>query len=114
MNVNLEKSLKAWQTPEFNTVLKAEVLALDHKSLPLQQGLSHSSYVSDSEISVVILNAEDTGESIRVKAGIFYGGIIAGSCCADDPTPVCEENEYCEVMLNIDKATASTGIELSP
>ena len=113
MKIKLAKSLAAWETPEFGTVLKAEIQSLDRRLLPLQQGLSHSSYISDSEISVVVMHSEDEGESIKVKVGIFYGGIIAGSCCADDPTPVCEENEYCEIVLDIDRATASTEIELT-
>ena len=50
--------------------------------------------------------------SILVKAGIFYTGIIAGCSCADDPTPLDEQNEYCELELNINKETAETTIVL--
>jgi hypothetical protein len=49
---------------------------------------------------------------IRVKAGIFYQGVLGGCSCADDPTPASEINEYCEVQLDIDKSTAATAVEL--
>jgi hypothetical protein len=60
----------------------------------------------------MIISAADEGNTIRARAGIFYTGIIAGCSCADDPTPVNEENEYCEVQLDIDKATAATTVIL--
>jgi len=49
---------------------------------------------------------------IRIKAGIFYHGIIGGCSCADDPTPTGENNEYCEVQIDIDKATAVIAVVL--
>ena len=99
---------KAWGTPGFEAALKEEIQGLDTRMLPLQQGLSQSSHVSDATISAVILGVTETPEFIRVKTGIFYAGIIAGSCCNDDPTPVDEITEYCEVMFEINKATAVT------
>ena len=44
----------------------------------------------------------------------LYSGIIAGCSCADNPTPVSELNEYCEVQLEIDKKTAETKVALLP
>ena len=44
--------------------------------------------------------------------GIFYAGIIVGSCCDSDPTPVCEQTEYCEVQFNINKLTAEATVAL--
>ena len=60
----------------------------------------------------MLLSVSDDEGFIRVKAGIFYKGIIAGCSCADDPTPAGENNEYCEVQLDIDKTTANTTVEL--
>lgn len=104
--IKLIQALKSWQTAEFETVLKKEIQKIDVELLPLQEGLSQTSYVCDSAISVVILNITETVNVIRAKTGIFYSGIIAGSCCADDPTPVCEQTEYCEVQFDINKITA--------
>ncbi len=110
--IKLTKALKAWGTPGFKSILKDEIKGLSPELLPLQQGLSQSSYVSDSDISVLIHNITETASNICAKTGIFYAGTIAGSCCADDPTVICEETEYCEVQFAINKITADTTIAL--
>ncbi|MGD8925875.1 MAG: hypothetical protein PVG20_03425 [Thioalkalispiraceae bacterium] len=112
--MKLVNSLDAWGSPSFESVLKSEIQDLDHEVLPLQQALTQSSVVSDSAFSATILKVTETQQLIQVKAGIMYSGIIAGSCCADDPTPLCEETEYCEVLLDIDKSTAQTSVTLLP
>jgi hypothetical protein len=61
---------------------------------------------------VVVLGVAEEPDYIRVKAGIFYQGIIAGCSCADDPTPVGEQTEYCVVQFDIDKQTAEARITL--
>lgn len=108
----LTESLKAWGSPVFNDTFRRELGSLDTEQLPLQQGLAQSSYVSDSSFSVVILNTAEISNAIQVKAGIFYAGVIAGSCCADDPTPLDEQTEYCEIQCEINKTTAETKINL--
>jgi hypothetical protein len=110
--LKLTDSLEARGTSGFEAALKEEIQNLDYGMLPLQEGLSQSSHVSDAKISVVILKVSETRDSICVKTGIFYAGIIAGSCCADDPTPITENTEYCEVLFNINKITAETVITL--
>ena len=110
--IKLVDTLKAWGTSDFERVLKEEIQNMDPGMLPLQEGLSQSSHVSDTKISAVVLNATETPDSIRIKTGIFYAGIIAGSCCADDPTPISENTEYCEVLFEVNKTTAETVIIL--
>jgi hypothetical protein len=110
--IHLTKAMSAWETPEFETVLKQEIEQMDASCLPLQQGLSSSSYVTDRPFQAMIISVNATGEQIGVKAGIFYTGIIAGCNCADDPTPVDEINEYCVVQLDIDRATSRTRVTL--
>ena len=110
--ITLPEALKAWKTPDFERVLKSEIQKINITQLPLQVGLSQTSYVCDTDISVVILNITETADSIRAKTGIFYAGLIAGSCCADDPTPVCEQTEYCEVQFDIAKQSAKTTVTL--
>jgi len=105
-------ALTAWGTPAFEETLKHEIEQMDVALLPLQQGLSQSSYTDGANRSVVILNIADDAGLIRVKTGIFYTGIIAGCSCTDDPTPMSELNEYCEVQFDIDKATAETTVTL--
>lgn len=109
----LPESLNAFATPEFNAVLKRELEALPVDRLPLQQGLSFSSYVVDDKRSVRVISVADTADVIRAKIGVFYHGIIAGCNCADDPTPVEALNEYCELWLNIDKRTGEAVVSLA-
>ena len=106
------KSLAAWNTPAFAEVFKQELRQCDSRLLPLQDGLTQSSYVSASPINPVVLTTTETPNAIRIKTGIFYAGIIAGSCCADDPGPVCEQTEYCELQIDIDKHSAQASCVL--
>ena len=110
--IQLSQSLAAWGTQAFTETLKQELQRLDPRQLPLQQGLSRTSYATDSPHTAVILGVADDAQFIRAKVGIFYAGIIAGCSCADDPTPVTEENEFCEVLVEIDKVTADAQVTL--
>lgn len=113
MRIYLPRSLDAWQTPAFRTVLKAEIEGLDRALLPLQQGLSRSSHANPDSLEVVILASEEAPEHIGVKAALFYTGIIAGCSCADDPTPVDEVVEHCEIRLEISKDSGLATLSLA-
>ncbi|MDH5326246.1 MAG: hypothetical protein OEZ68_08870 [Gammaproteobacteria bacterium] len=110
--MQLHKSLTSWGSSGFDQTFRQEVQELNSAALPLQQGLSYCSQVSESAINVVILASAELEHSIQVKTGIFYTGIIAGSCCSDDPTPVDEQSEYCELLFIIDKFSAETQVSL--
>lgn len=110
--IYLPEVLKTWNTPVFQQTFSTAIQQLDNSALPLQQALTQSSHISSSPRTTVILHSGATEDFIRIKAGIFYFGIIAGSCCSDDPTPLCEENEYCELQFDIDRTTAETRITL--
>jgi hypothetical protein len=110
--IRLDKTLRAWGTPDFEAVLRQEIAQLGADHLPLQQGLSSGNYVIDSPITVAINHVAEMENNIRVRAGIFYQGVLGGCSCADDPTPTGETNEYCEVQLDIDKITSETTIAL--
>lgn len=106
--MRLTNALKAWGTSQFNDVLKKEVEGLPVEQLPLQQGLSSSNYVLSDARNAMIITVAETAQVIRAKVGVFYSGILSGCSCADDPTPVEAQSEYCEVLLEIDKTTAET------
>ena len=110
--MKLSKALQANHSPEFNKALKNEIQDLDPNLLPLQQGLSLSSYVGKTPFSVVILNVSEEADYMKIKVGIFYTGIIAGCSCSDDPSPTDEQNEYCDLLFSINKNTANTEVEL--
>lgn len=111
--IYLHNSLKAWGTADFRTTLKNDLECLSVDQLPLQQGLSVSSYVADKPFTVIVLDATEQAEYILVKTTVLYSGVIAGCNCADDPTPVEEQNEHCELLFEIDKCSAATRISLA-
>lgn len=110
--IQLTKSLNAWGTPDFENILKAEIAQLGAEQLPLQQGLSTSSYALDDKLKVRIISVSADADLIHAKVGLFYSGIIAGCSCADDPTPVEEQVEYCVVMFEINKTTTEATVAL--
>jgi hypothetical protein len=101
--IHLPARLAAWGSAKFEASLRAEIEALAPRGLPLQQALSHTSYASDAPVQVRVLGAEEQGDAIHARIGVFFAGIIAGCSCADDPTPAEEQIEYCELLLEIDK-----------
>lgn len=111
-DISLAQAAAAFGTPTFEAVFKQTIMELERHRLPLQAGLSQSSYVDDSAIDVVVLSSREQGTALHVKAGIFYGGIIAGSCCADDPTPVEAQPEYCELLFTIHRQSGAARVEL--
>ena len=112
MVIRFPSAQKTWDSPAFEPMFIEFVQDLGIEQLPLQQGLSQTSYVADGAINVSILDSTETPSSLQVKTGIFYAGVIAGSCCADDPTPMNEMPEYCELLFTIDKSTAEVKIKL--
>ncbi|WP_296802845.1 hypothetical protein [Thiolapillus sp.] len=60
----------------------------------------------------MLLSVGDDAGQILVRAGLFYTGIIAGCSCADDPGPVEEQNEYCEISVTIGKHSGKASLTL--
>ena len=98
-------AIAIWGTPGFEDALRREIEQLGPDQLPLQEGLTTGSYADAQELRAMILGVSDEPATIKVRAGLFYFGIIAGCNCADDPTPVDRHSEYCEVQIAIDKAS---------
>lgn len=111
--IHLPESLKAWGGAAFDEVLKRELERLPPGALPLQQALRVSSHALDDNVSARILAVSELPGMLCVKVGIFFTGIIAGCSCADDPTPIEAQSEYCELLLEIDLASAATTVTLA-
>lgn len=111
--IKLANVIQAWGNADFEVVLKSALEGLDHRHLPLQQGLSAGSYALDKDLRVMLIGAEEEVNTLLIKVGVFYTSTIAGCNCADDPTPVDELSEYCELQLEIDKDTAETAVSLA-
>lgn len=112
--MNLANLLPAWSTPSFESTAKQAIRALDPNLLPLQQGLTHSSTASAEQLDVRIISATASDDQLRIKAGLFYTGIIAGCNCSDDPSSVEPINEYCEVLFEIDRRNGAATVSLLP
>lgn len=112
MTIRLTDTVRAWGTPAFNAALKREIEQLDSDHLPLHQALSVGSHVLEDTLSAMVIAAAEAEGAIRVKVGLFFSSLLTGCACADDPTPVNENSEYCVVQLDIDKATAETTVRL--
>lgn len=110
--VRLPKAIEAWGRADFRETLVREIEDLDPGRLPLQQGLSAGSRVADGGFRAMILAVAETDRCLRIRAGIFYSGVVAGCSCADDPTPVGENPEYCEIDITLELASAEAAIIL--
>jgi hypothetical protein len=104
--IRLERSLRAWGTSNFESVFKQELSQVGNHVLPLQQSLSVGSHVTDTPPTVTVISAVETPTTIRIHAGVFFTSIIAGCSCADDPTPLGELTEHCELQVEIERDSA--------
>jgi len=109
---NLKELLLEWGKKSFDDSFKLTVQKLTVKELPLQKGLTQSSIAIDDNLNVVVLDKNLENGFVKVKAGIFFSGVIAGCNCSDDPSPVDLQNEYCEVLFSIDDQTGNTKVDL--
>ncbi len=92
---------------------KQAIEQLSHDQLPLQQGLEHTSVVSlDDPFTAVILRIDEHRDTIEIKSGIFFAGIIGGCSCADDPTPPNTLQEYCELQFTVERNNGETKVTL--
>jgi hypothetical protein len=109
--IQLNEALQVWGSPEFATVLKQSLMR-QAAHLPLQQALTASSSVADKPVTVVVLGATESAATISVRAGIFYEGVTGGCACAGDPAPDTSNNEYCVVLLDIDRSSGLASCRL--
>lgn len=109
--LTLNESLHAWGAPSFEAVFKQE-LARHRDALPLQRALAHGSSVADTPVTVLFQRAAEAGGALHVKAGIFYEGLSGGCACANDPDPEIPSTEYCEVEVEIDRASGAARVRL--
>jgi hypothetical protein len=104
--------LDAYGRQDLESVLKHEIEALSVADLPLVHALQGCNEFADDKIQATLLKISDEANRLRVKAGIFFLGVLTGCSCADDPTPVEPQNLYCELMFDIDKASAAVTVTL--
>lgn len=108
--MRLIQAAQAWGTEGFRDVLKAEIETTDVGELPLQQALRSGGYALDEKPTVLVNGAEERDGVVVARVGLFFASIDAGSCCADDPSPVEPYQEYCVLQLEIERSTGETQI----
>lgn len=99
---------------QFQEVIIREIEQLDQELLPLQEGLALGSHVTDDPLKAMMINCDEEQGCIKVKVGVFYSSIIAGCSCADDPTPIDTNQEYCVLEFEINKETGEANVTLLP
>ncbi|MEO1767358.1 hypothetical protein [Thiobacter aerophilum] len=110
--LKLPLSARAWGREDFLTVLQRELEALPPEALPLNEGLSGTSHLAPEPHQVRVIRVEGTDNVVRARVGVFYAGILAGCSCADDPTPVEPQPEYCELDLLLELASGHAQLTL--
>jgi len=110
MSFSLPNSRDAWGTPAFARTFCHEVAQLPPGTLPLQLALRMGSHVLDNTPKVMLLSSQHDEHLYRVKAGVFFSSVMAGCNCADDPSPVDQHEEYCELQFEIDPTPGETRV----
>jgi hypothetical protein len=113
VSVNFSDLVRAWDADDFVERFKAVVERMGPADLPLQGALSGGSRVGAAGVSVMVLGREADSTRYTVRAGVFFTGVEAGSCCADDPSPPSECPEYCEVLVVIDRQSGTARVSLA-
>jgi len=105
--MQLSRVLQAWGSEAFVVVLKDEIENLPAGELPLQLAANEGGYIDDSNLTVTIITVDDTDSVIQARLGIFFTEVVANCSCGDEPM---EKPAYCEILLRIDKSTATTDV----
>lgn len=79
--------------------------------LPLNSCVSKGGLVDDSNLGIMVLGAGEGKQVLKISVGIFFTEIVINCGCGDDPM---EEHAYCEMEIEIDKATAEARFSVRP
>ncbi|MFI9654417.1 hypothetical protein ABGV17_06765 [Guyparkeria sp. GHLCS8-2] len=97
---------------ELEAIFKAELAALPADDLPLQQGMAHGSVAKGDALSAMVIGSEIDSSQVRIRAGLFFASVVAGCACTNDPTPMNDESEYCEVEFVIERPGGAARVRL--
>ncbi|MDH5191022.1 MAG: glucosamine--fructose-6-phosphate aminotransferase [Gammaproteobacteria bacterium] len=106
---DFQKSVEAWGTKQFSQVLKCEIESLASGILPLDKATTQGGVVEDHNITVTILGSVEDESTIIAKAGVFFGEIVGGCNCSEEPVT---HNVYCEIEVFINKISSKADIQL--
>lgn len=112
MSLNLSAACAAWAQPDFQSVLLAELQRSGALARPLQQGIIRGSHALTDDVCLMVLQRDESADSLQLKAGLSYFSIIPGCACEADPTPMSELPEYVELHISIRRADCVATLEL--
>ena len=107
--ITLPNTLVHWGRSDFDATLKTELGQLDHRQLPLQYAVTEGGMVDNTPIDACILNSQDDGDVISVRASIFFNELVPSCSCGDDPV---SKPVHCDLVIRIHKATAEASFDL--
>lgn len=110
--MKLVKAVSVWGTPRFRELLKEEIEQQVLGEPLLQRALRYGNFLADQKPTAMIYHIEEHEDHVVVRLGLFFAGIDAGSCCANDPTAVEPHDEYCVIQMDIDLVTGDTQARL--
>lgn len=97
---------------DLESTFKAEIASVPADELPLERGMRRGSVATDNAsgeaVSAMVIATEMDEHVLRLRAGLFFTSVIAGCACTDDPSPMSDEPEYCEVEFEIDRREGTT------
>ena len=105
----LSDSLRDWRSEAFAATLKAELEGLRREQLPLTRATRHGGQVDACDLAITVLSSREQHACIHAHVGVFFSEIVAGCSCGDDPFT---QQVYCELTVEIDKATAVATVTL--
>jgi len=97
---------------ELEATFKAEIAALAPGDLSLERGMSHGSIAKADALSAMVITSTIDPTRVRIHAGLFFTSVVAGCACANDPTPMNDEPEYCEAVFEIDRPGGAAHMQL--
>jgi len=99
----LSQSIKSFGTNQFHSDLKKELAAINKAELPLYQATTQGGLVDNQQVSISVLSSKEKIQIIEAKLSVFFDETVGGCSCGDPPMKV---NNYCEILLEINKQTA--------
>ena len=112
MPLHLPAACAAWAQPDFQSVLLIELQQSGALVHPLQQSITRGSHALTDDVCLMVLQRDESADSLQVKAGLSYFSIIPGCACEADPTPMSELPEYVELQIDIRCADCAAMLRL--
>ncbi len=102
-----EQALSHWESDDFFQYFQQAFTQLSLDELPLFVCCKYSGAIDRDSISLRLLSSRSDSQAIHLNIGVFFCEILSGCACNDDPSQaIMLENNYCELMVKINRADA--------